>query len=337
MNSLSLEWKEHFRSRGLSADIIREYEPYISELSANGAPVIFEFEHLSKLIGVDQCQLRKMVNSPSSFYHTFKIKKRSGGSRTIKAPYPSLLMCQDWIYKNILLNQSVHEAAHGYIPNRSIFSNASCHLNNKCLLKMDLKDFFPSIKINWVINFFSKLGYAKNVSFYLAALCCESGGLVQGASTSPYLTNILLISLDQRLSKLSEEFNLNYTRYADDLTFSGNYIPHKIIDIVESIVTSFGLLVNQEKTRLQLGANQRIVTGLSVAGTELKVPRNFKRQLKLELHYISKYGFNSHTSRMKIRNPFYIESLIGKLNFLLQAEPHNQFAKEAITIITKNQ
>ncbi|AVO56720.1 reverse transcriptase domain-containing protein [Pseudomonas chlororaphis] len=334
MNDIKIRnWLSHFRQRGVSEALVEIYAEYIKTLVGNSVPVIFEFEHLSRLMGVDQTRFRAMVNSPSSFYRTFYIKKRLGGLREISSPFPSLLMCQDWIYKNILINIPIHPCAHGFAPEKSIFTNATPHLKARCLLKMDIKDFFPSIKINWVANFFNQIGYADNVSFYLASLCCKEGRLVQGSSTSPYLTNILLYGLDQRLFGLAKTYNMTYTRYADDLTFSGEYIPHTVIDIVKSIILDFGLKPNSEKTRLQIDKNQKIVTGLSVAGDSLSAPRSFKRELKKELHFIRKFGYESHLAKKKIRKPFYLDSLIGKVNFWLQAEPNDQHAKQALVTL----
>ncbi|WP_447801077.1 reverse transcriptase family protein [Pseudomonas kilonensis] len=332
-NTIVKNWLGYFRQRGVSGPLIEVYAEYIKTLAGNSVPVIFEFEHLSRLIGIDQARFRAMVNSPSSFYRTFHIKKRLGGLREISSPFPSLLICQDWIYKNILLNIPVHSCVHGYVPGRSIFTNATPHLNARCLLKMDIKNFFPSIKIDWVANLFNQMGYADNVSFYLASLCCKKGRLVQGASTSPYLTNILLRGLDHRLSNLAKSYNMEYTRYADDLTFSGEYIPHSVIGVVGAIISDFGLEPNVEKTRLQIARNQKIVTGLSVAGESLGVPRSFKRELKKDLHFIQKFGYESHLAKKKIRKPFYIDSLIGKVNFWLQAEPADQYAMQALSML----
>ncbi len=331
------QWLAHFRKRGVSAPLVDLYSEYIRTLVGNSVPVIFEFEHLSRLIGIDQTRFRAMVNSTSSFYRTFHIKKRLGGLREISSPFPSLLICQDWIYKNILLNIPVHSCVHGYVPGRSIFTNAAPHLKSRCILKMDIRNFFPSIKIDWVANFFNQLGYADNVSFYLASLCCKNGSLVQGASTSPYLTNILLRGLDHRLYNLAQSYNMEYTRYADDLTFSGEYIPHPVIGIVDSIISDFGLRVNNDKTRLQIARNQKIVTGLSVAGESISVPRSFKRDLKKELYFIQKYGYQSHLSKKKIRKPFYIDSLVGKVNFWLQAEPTDPYAIKALSMLREIQ
>ncbi len=324
------KWKKYFHSRGVSDEVISEYLPYIKKIQGNNAPVIFEFEHLSRLIGIKRCELAKIVNSPENYHRKFSIPKRKGGRREIVSPYPSLLHCQTWIYKNILLPQPVHDCAHGFVPGRSIITNAEKHLSKKTLLKLDLKNFFPSIPINWVVNYFSSLGYANNVAFYLAALCCYEGKLSQGSSTSPYLTNILLLSLDRRLIGLANRYDLAYTRYADDLTFSGNYIPHKYIDIVSGFIDDYGLSINPEKTRLHTKQGQRIVTGISVSGNELKLPRSTKRELRKEIHYIQAFGFLSHVTKKKIKHPCYLESLIGKFGFWLHVEPNNNFAKKAL-------
>ncbi|MHC8324177.1 reverse transcriptase family protein [Pseudomonas sp. GB2N2] len=330
------EWKQFFLSRGISPELTQRYLDQVKTLTTSGSPVIFELEHLSLLMGIEYQTVLSMIHGSSSFYRTFTIKKRSGGDRTINAPYPSLLQCQDWIYKNILLNCAVHDNAHGYVPGRSIFTNATPHLNCKTLLKMDLKDFFPSIGIGWVINLFSDLGYSQSVSHSLAALCCNKGCLVQGASTSPYLTNILLRGLDERLSKLALKNNLKYTRYADDMTFSGGYISSNLPPLIAVIVTEYGLVVNNSKTRLMINKNKKIVTGLSVSGATLKITRDLRRTIKQDVFYIERYGFLSHVSQQKIKDPFYLDSIFGKVNFWLQAEPKSAEAQRCRDILRPN-
>jgi len=277
-----------------------------------------------------------MIHGSSSYYRKFSIKKRAGGERVIEAPYPSLLQCQTWIYHQILLKSPVHDCAHGYVPGRSIFTNAKVHLGCKTLLKMDLKDFFPSVGIGWVVNYFSSLGYAKNVAHSLAALCCNQGRLVQGASTSPYLTNILLYKLDERLLKLSSKSGLRYTRYADDLTFSGGYISANFVSLVSSVVSDFGLTVNDAKTRLLIEKNKKLVTGLSVSGSSLRITREMRRSIIKDVFYIEKYGLASHVSQMKIKDPFYFESISGKVAFWIQAEPLNASAHRCRDILLRH-
>jgi retron-type reverse transcriptase len=195
---------------------------------------------------------------------------------------------------------------------------------------MDLEDFFPSIKLRRVIALFKRLGYPQNVSFYLSQLCCYSKQLPQGAATSPYLSNIIATKMDARLYGLSRAYGLNYTRYADDLTFSGPKISIKTIETIKKVVEDEGFKVNPQKTRLCRSAGKRIVTGISVSGKNLTIPREYKRELKQELHYVRSFGLTSHIARRQIRNPFYIESLYGKLIFWKWVEPDNTFVNQVI-------
>ncbi|WP_439080319.1 reverse transcriptase family protein [Serratia ureilytica] len=319
-------WVDFFADRGITDEQINIYIPYIKKLLESKVPVIFEKQHLAHLIGVEENTLNKMISSPDNFYREFSILKKRGGTRKIVSPYPSLLMCQKWIYKNILLKDSPDGACHGFTPSKSIITNASVHLGKISLLKIDIKNFFPTIPINWVINYFKKLGYADNVSFYLSALCCYEKKLAQGAATSPYLSNLLLKKLDERLQKLSKAYNLSYSRYADDMCFSGDYIPYNIINIITEIIDGYGFTVNKDKTSLLINANKKVITGISVSGKKLSLPREYKRNLKNELHFIEKYGYISHISRRKIKDPNYLLSILGKVNFWLQIEPDNEVA-----------
>lgn len=320
------EWKRFFEKRGVIPELIENYLDQIARLNKSGAPIIFEVEHLSLLIGIKYDTLLKMIHGGSSFYRKFTIKKKSGGDRVIEAPYPSLMQCQNWIYENILLKCEVHPSAHGYVRGKSIFTNASPHLNRSSLLKMDFENFFPSIKIGWVVSFFSRLGYSKKVSFALASLCCNDGHLVQGAPTSPYLTNILLRRLDKKLSELAAKSDIAYTRYADDITFSAQLIPSYFPGLVASICARYALKINSNKTQLLVNKNKRVVTGLSVSGESLRITRELRRKIKQDLFYIEKYGLLSHISSQKIKDPFYLDSILGKVNFWLQAEPANEEA-----------
>lgn len=328
-------WVDFFVDRGLSEVQINKYIPYIDALLKKGVPIIFEKQHLSHLIGINENTLNKIINNPEKFYRKFNIKKKRGGEREISSPYPSLLMCQKWIYKNILLKDNPHDSCHGFTPKRSIITNAKIHINQKAILKLDLKDFFPSIPINWVIKYFQSLGYANNVAYYLAAICSFEKKLAQGASTSPYISNLLLKNLDGRLSSLSQKYKIRYSRYADDMCFSGEKIPQNFIKIAKEIITDSGLTINEDKTSLLINANKRIITGISVKGKTITVPREFKRNIKNELHFISKFGYLAHINHQKIKDPNYLLRLIGRVNFWMQVEPNNSDAKKALNMLNK--
>ena len=323
------EWLDYLEDRGVDQHLAQSYFNYGCNLVDSGNPVIMELEHLARIVGIKLSILSSMIAQPESFYRSFRIKKRRGGMREISAPYPSLLSCQRWIYENILASKPVHPCAHGFVRGRSIVSNASCHLGKQMLLKMDIRGFFPSIPFAWVIKYFNSLGYAKNVSYYLASLCCLNRCLGQGAATSPALANILVYHLDVRLDALSKKCKITYTRYADDLAFSGESIPLWFSETVSQIVRNFGLQINTDKTQLHQKSGKRVLTGISVAGSCLKLPREATRLLRKEIYFVRKFGILSHVINQKIRNPFYLQSLIGKFGFWLQIEPDNEFAKQA--------
>jgi RNA-directed DNA polymerase len=324
------QWKKYFVEHGLNDDIIDSYLSYIAPLLEKDLPIIFEINHLCLLLGRKKTYLTSVINSQSYHYREFKIPKKRGGHRVISSPYPALLECQRWINEYILSKVKNHHSCHGFAKKRSIISNASQHLNKRQLLKVDIKNYFSSIEINKVISVFKNLSYSQNVSFYLARLCTLNNVLPQGAATSPSLSNIISFYMDKRLHNLSKKYNISYTRYADDMTFSGNYIPVKFISIINEIINECGFILNHDKTRLSTKSGKRIVTGISVAGHELKIPRNYKRKLRQEIHYIKEYGYYSHLSKKKIRDPFYLNKILGKLNYWNQVEPNNSFVLEAI-------
>ena len=302
-------------------------------MTGRGFPPILDFGHLASLLGRTPAYLASAINGTKCHYRQFVIPKRRGGARTISAPYPALLECQQWINREILEHIDVHSAAHGFRRKRSIATNASQHLNKACLLKMDIKDFFPSIKLRRVIAVFRDLGYPKNISVYLGRLCSLDGQLPQGAATSPAMSNIIAKQLDCRLLGVAKKWRLRYTRYADDLCFSGPHISIQFPKLVSRICEEEGLQINASKTQLCRSKGRRIVTGLSVSGERLRVPRAFKREVRQEMHYIKVHGYWSHVSKRKIRNPFYLQSLYGKLMFWRWIEPDNSFVNSAFDVL----
>lgn len=324
-------WKKNFDAYGVDGELTAKYIKYGLKLVNNDVPIIFDFYHLCELLGRTRLYLASVINSNISHYRTFSIPKRRGGMRKISTPYPALMECQYWIYNNILSKICVHSSAHGFVTGRSIMTNASIHLNQEQMLKIDIKDFFPSIQINKVISFFKELGYTNYVSYYLAAICSCGDELPQGAPTSPMLSNIISKHLDYRLYKFSEYYKLNYTRYADDLAFSGFEIPFKFIEYISGILSEEGFCINEAKTVLSKdNKRKRILTGVSIVSDKMKVPRQYKHDLRKDVHFIIKYGLESHMKKKKIKNPYYLRSIIGKVNYCLCIEPENIYFKNAL-------
>lgn len=303
---------------------------YVTRLVESGFPIIWGLEHLGNITGIKKKVLARMVNNQEKFYRYFSIPKRRGGIREIASPYPSLLEVQYWILINILKNMEASQFAHGFLVGRSIVTNASLHLGSNHFLKMDLKDFFPSIRINRVISVFKHAGYKHNVALSFAQLCTLNGYLPQGAPTSPQLSNIIAKRLDYRLAGLAKCWNLTYTRYADDLAFSGNYISQSFISAVNAIIIDERFNVNEDKTRLVRGKGKKIVTGISVSSDTLKLPKKTRRELRQEVHYLTVNGFSEHTRARGILDPMYVERLLGRLSFWMQIEPNNEFVLNSL-------
>lgn len=191
----------------------------------------------ANLLGIEVMRLKEILQDVSSHYREFWIRKRRGGYRMISAPDKELKAIQDTIYHRILLSVNVHPAATGFRRQHSIVDNVRPHLGKRCVLKTDIHDFFISIRSPRVKKTFEKIGYPKNISKVLGELCCMRRHLPQGASTSPVLSNIIAYEMDRKLAVMAEEFGLTYSRYADDLTFSGDVFPkEEVLARVKEII-----------------------------------------------------------------------------------------------------
>jgi retron-type reverse transcriptase len=245
----------------------------------------------------------------SLHYVRFTIPKRDGTERPIWAPKKRLKAAQRWILHNIVERLPVHGAAQGFLVGRSILSNANVHVNSKTILKMDIKEFFPTITLRRVKGVFRRAGYRDGISTLLALICTEAPReivqlegktyyvslgprcLPQGAPTSPAVTNALCLRLDRRLAGLAAKLGWRYTRYADDLTFS---LPaeHKgkprlgaMMGCVKRIAEAEGFAVHSEKTRVHRTGGRQSVTGLVVNGDgNPRAPRKLRRQLRSAIH-----------------------------------------------------
>lgn len=180
-----------------------------------------------------------------------------------------------------------------------------------------------------MVNIFRSLGYSNHVSFYLASICCVNGHLPQGAPTSPALSNIIARHMDNRILGLCKKMNYRYSRYADDIAISGKNIESWFADYVKKIIVECGFEVNEAQVKLYNGNGAKILTGVSMANNRIRLPRDYRRSLQMELYCISHYGLYDHLRRKKINHPGYLASLLGKLNYWLMLEPDNAFAKQS--------
>jgi hypothetical protein len=282
----------------------------------NELPPLDSPQQLAEALGLTVARLRWLAYHRDAatrlHYRRFVIPKRGGGERAIWAPLPALKAAQHWILRNVAEKLPVHGAAHGFLPGRSTLTNAAAHTGARVVVKMDVKDFFPTVTLKRVKGIFRKAGYREQVATLLALLCTEAprevvehGGqtyyvslgprcLPQGAPTSPALTNTLCLRLDRRLSGLAKRLGWRYTRYADDLTFSlptsHQGKPHlgTLMGLVRRVVEAEGFRLHPEKTRVHRRGGRQRVTGLVVNGAGApRVPRAVRRRLRAAAHNLS--------------------------------------------------
>ena len=320
-----LKWKA-FLSHKKNKDV---YLTILENFKDSNFPFIINLTHFSKLVGIKSSELNNMIYITDSFYREFEIPKKRGGTRKISSPYPSLSFIQNWILKNILEKIYLNSSATAYVKNKSILDNVTPHLSQNFILKIDLKDFFPSLKIARIIQVFRNCGYSQKVAYILARICCLDNSLPQGACTSPYLANIISKRMDSRLYSFCTKFDLKYTRYADDITISGSDINWKQCEYIINIIENEGFDINKEKTKL-ISGSKKIITGISINSDTPKLPRKTKRELRHNAYIVLHLSKEEYMNTLFKENPMFIESLIGKYNYWLFIEKENTYVKETL-------
>jgi len=265
---------------------------------------------IAKLVGVAEDDLPALMRpgtAKGSGYVEFEIPKAKGGTRRIAAPRAPLRKVQRILLEQILDKVPMHDACHGFVAGRSTVTNARPHEKAAIVLKLDLKDFFPTVHYRRVKGLFEHLGYSAEVAGTLAGLTTHRpklrggavvwpGMLPQGAPTSPALANLACRRLDRRLERLAATYGAVYTRYADDLTFSFAQVPDmrlgRFLWWVDGICQQEGFTERADKRRILRAKHQQRVTGL-VVNERVNVPRADRRRFRAILHNCAKHGVAS--------------------------------------------
>lgn len=319
-------------SRGRDYDVLLEAVRQISRMRRRqpALPILLTLGHLASRTRVSHEHLRDLVarNLIQPTYRTFRISKRSGGSRVISVPGPQLKIVQSWLTQHVLNKIPTHAASHAFSPGSSIADCAREHAGARWLVKMDIADFFGSITEIQVFRVFRQLGYSDLVSFELARLCtmvpfasakhsmkswrvrsrrngiglyAETliGRLPQGAPTSPMLANLVMRGADQALQSIADSHGLVYTRYSDDITFStrGSFSREQAMTVVSQSTTVLkrqGLFPNRSKTVVVHPGARRVVLGLLVDSDQPRLNRAFRDRLRQHLYYLETRGIMAH-------------------------------------------
>ena len=270
----------------------------------------------------------------------FHIKKKgkATGYRIVYSVFTHQLSNSLKILNNYLSDIFVPEdCVHGFVNGKSIKTNAFEHISKQIILSVDIKNFFETITDKMVSDALQQIGFQKEISKSISKITTVNGKLVQGFNTSPTLANIVVHQMDLKLMELSDK-DISYTRYADDLYFSTNsMLPNQ--KEIEQIINSFGFELNASKTKIMKRGQEQFVTGLTAFDNIYpRIPKRIKRNLRLEIYFIRKYGYIKHAKRrlknqgIKIENQdfqFEIEQqiieiqhrLFGWIHYIHSIEP----------------
>lgn len=283
----------------------------------------------------------RVTNAKLQHYHYAVIHKPNGKPRLLEAPKPRLKAIQRRILHEILGLVPVHPAAHGYVAGRSCLTGAQIHAGEAVLATFDLAQFFPAIVRPRIHGLFRALGYPWDVARRLAGLCTTAtpAGLCQrlpdrqlqalyavphlpqGAPTSPALANLLAWALDVRLHGLARAAGAHYTRYADDITFSGGPafargLP-RLPAVLHAILRDEGFALNAAKTRIMPRRASQRVTGI-VINAHCNIPRRRFDELKAILHNCLRFGA---ISQNRADLPDFRAHLEGRISWVEQINP----------------
>jgi RNA-directed DNA polymerase len=289
---------------------------------------------VEKLLGVDRATLTKLLRpgaGPGKPYVAFEIPKATGGTRTLHAPRPALKRLQRIVLRKLLAGLEAHPSAHGFVDERSVVSNAKPHVGARIVVKMDLVDFFPTIHFGRLTGLFQHYGAGKEAAETLAAIVtwreelpdghvAWPSVLPQGAPTSPALSNLVCRRLDARLAALATKVDAQYTRYADDLTFSFAMEPEKglghFLWWTNQIIGQEGFRENLKKRRVLKPGGQQRVTGV-VTNTRLAIPREARRRFRAVLHHCKRFGVTKEATRHEQPRAY----LLGFASWVAMVQP----------------
>ena len=285
-----------------------------------------ELSSLEQDLGISAKALYAVSNNLGKHYRKTKLPKKNGGFRNLSVPDEVLKSIQKQIAEVLLIHSPTSRYAKAYRFGSSTLRNAKHHVGKQVVLKLDILHFFDSIRYSTVKDtVFPKEIYAEPLRILLTMLCYHKDALPQGAPSSPAITNIILYEFDEQIGQWCRERGIAYTRYCDDMTFSGDFDPAEVIRFVRLELKKMGFLLNEQKTRIQRPGQQQTVTGI-VVNEKLSIPADYRRKLRQELYYCRKFGIQEHLQRigLEISADTYRMQLLGKINYVLQVHPNDK-------------
>ncbi len=289
-----------------------------------------EFSSLEKDLGFSIRMLYTAANHLHKHYRAVKIPKGNGEYRRLYVPSESLKMLQRCINNKFLPLEEISPYATAYRPGGSTKLNACLHVGKSVILKLDIRHFFDNIGYNLLKEkVFTDKRYSVQISSLLSILCLHMGALPQGAPTSPTISNIVMRDFDNKIGEWCNARKISYTRYCDDMTFSGDFKPEAVIRLVKSELKKLNLSLNKKKTIVVRKGQKQTVTGI-VVNEKMSISNSYKKKIRQEMYYCMKFGVESHlkTANISESPETYIPKLLGRINYILSIEPNNKDIKQ---------
>ena len=290
-----------------------------------------ELSSLEQDLGISAKTLYAVSNNLGKHYRKAKLPKKSGGYRNLSVPDEILKAIQRQISEVLLIHMPVSRYAKAYRFGSSTLRNAKHHIGKQVVLKLDILHFFDSIRYSTVKDkVFPENVFAEPLRILLTMLCYYKDALPQGAPSSPAITNIILYEFDEQIGQWCWERGIAYTRYCDDMTFSGDFDPAEVIRFIRLELKKMGFLLNEQKTKIQRPGRQQTVTGI-VVNERLSIPTDYRRELRQELYFCRKFGIREHLQKigLEILEDTYRMQLLGRVNYVLQVHPDDEEIKAA--------
>lgn len=280
---------------------------------------------IAEIIGSSKTELYSISNNIDANYRKAYIPKRDGTKRELTIPNARLKFIQSKIVDEFLSRARVSKYAMAYRSGSSVQKNAAQHVRKKKIFKLDIHKFFDNIKYSDVKKYaFPAEQFSEDARVLLSILCYHKNGVPQGAPTSPAISNIIMYDFDEKVGAWCRSKGISYTRYCDDMTFSGSFNEVEVKFFVEDALESMGLYLNAKKTAVITNGKRQTVTGI-VVNKKLNVTKEYRRQIRQEVHYIRTYGLDSHMRRTDNFEDklTYLRGLLGRIAFVLQTTPAN--------------
>lgn len=295
-----------------------------------------ELSSLTNELGFTAHALYTASNNTSKHYYKTKIPKSNGEERELTVPDEFLKSIQRRIVDKLLYFEEVSPYATAYRYGGSTVKNAKPHVGQPLILKLDIRHFFdriiyPAIKE----KAFPENKYSENNRILLSLICSHSGTLPQGAPTSPVISNIIMKDFDDVVGKWCDKRKIRYTRYCDDMTFSGDFIPNETIKFVGRELKKMGFFLNGKKTTIVRDGQKKIVTGI-VVNEKLNASSSYRKEIRQTVYYCKKFGVKSHMEHKNISDDriSFLQKLLGKVNYVLSVDSVNNEMKQYKNWIT---